>query len=140
MALFLEFVSLQWHWFALLLLLFAVLTWYENISGPQTLSIHELGSVLNQANAELIDLRPAKEFREGHIAQAVNIPLDQWAKRSSEYAKKTTPIVLVCKYGQHAGGAGKELKKLGAPMASVYKLSGGMVEWQGEKLPIVKGV
>ena len=59
------------------------------------------------------------------------------ASRGSELEKhRSKIIVLTDQMGQHAGGAGKILTKAGF---NVRRLSGGMAEWQGQNLPVVKG-
>ena len=45
------------------------------------------------------------------------------------------PIVVVCKMGQSAGPATKTLRAQGFGRAQ--KLSGGMMEWDAQKLPVV---
>ena len=45
------------------------------------------------------------------------------------------PVVLVCKLGQQSGAAGKQLKAAG--FSRVYKMAGGMVEWNNLQLPTV---
>jgi rhodanese-related sulfurtransferase len=44
-------------------------------------------------------------------------------------------LILVCKFGQTAGAAGKQLAAAGFDVA---KLKGGMAEWQASSLPLVK--
>lgn len=139
MELFLQFVGQQWYWFALLLLLFAVLMWHEAITGPKPVTVQQIARIANQDDSQLIDLRSTKEYREGHIAGAINIPYQDWVKRAPEFAKQTTPLLLMCKYGQQAGSAGRELLKAGRKLDNVYKLQGGMHEWNAESLPVTKG-
>jgi rhodanese-related sulfurtransferase len=50
--------------------------------------------------------------------------------------EKDKVLVVVDQYGQHAGSAGKLLSSEGY---DVRRLSGGMVEWRGQNLPVVKG-
>jgi rhodanese-related sulfurtransferase len=42
----------------------------------------------------------------------------------------------VCKIGQHSSAIGSKL--LAAGFADVKRLAGGMTEWQGANLPVVK--
>ena len=49
---------------------------------------------------------------------------------------KQRPVILVCKMGQSAGAAGKQLKAAG--FEKVYKMGGGMMEWGNLQLPTVK--
>ena len=108
----------------------------EKKGGGASLSFHEATRLLNTEQAILIDLRDDKEFKAGHIVDALHIPYAKLADRESELNKhKTKTIILVDKMGQHAGAAGKTLKEKGYTVA---RLQGGMVEWQGQNLPVVK--
>ena len=49
---------------------------------------------------------------------------------------KASPIVVVCKHGQSSGAVAAKLKKAG--FERVFKLKGGMTQWQTDNLPIVK--
>ncbi|MEM9624393.1 MAG: rhodanese-like domain-containing protein [Pseudomonadota bacterium] len=44
--------------------------------------------------------------------------------------------MITCKMGQHSGSAGTLLKKKG--FANVSRLKGGIAEWRGQSLPVVK--
>ena len=61
-----------------------------------------------------IDVRTPEEYQEGHLADAVNIPLDQIANKiSATAADKNAPIHLYCKSGRRAGLAKQQLEKMG---------------------------
>jgi rhodanese-related sulfurtransferase len=83
----------------------------------------------------VIDLRDAKEFREGHIVDALNIPFAKITDKMGEL-DKSRPVVLVDKIGQHSAAIGRQLKQAGF---QVNRLQGGMSEWTGSSLPVVKG-
>ncbi|WP_235015390.1 rhodanese-like domain-containing protein [Oceanicoccus sp. KOV_DT_Chl] len=81
-------------------------------------------------------MRDSKEFDQGHIVDALHIPHAKLADRINELeAKKSQPVVLVCKIGQHSGAAGKQLKAAG--FEHVFRLNGGMMEWSSQQLPLV---
>ena len=137
MELFFQFVSYQWYWFGLLSLLITVLIWYENRKAGPSVSTQQLTTLVNQKDGVIIDVRPVAEFRQGHIVDAVNIPHDQVAKRMGELEKFSgKPLILVCKMGQHASGAAKAIRAAG--IENVHRLTGGMMEWTGSNLPVVK--
>ena len=80
----------------------------------------------------------SKEFAEGHIVDAVNVPYAQIKADPSKLdAYRERPVVVVCKIGQHSGAAAEALREQG--FAQVQRLSGGMAAWRGESLPVVKG-
>jgi len=85
----------------------------------------------------VVDLRDKNEFSAGHIAGAISLPYASFATRSDELNNfKNRPVVLVCKIGQHSSAIGSKL--MAAGFSDVKRLSGGMTEWLGANLPVVK--
>lgn len=68
---------------------------------------------LLQEGAILIDVRSAGEFKSGHPAKAVNIPLDQIGSKLSKIKGYNKPIVTCCASGMRSGMAAKQLKAQG---------------------------
>ena len=136
MALFLEFLALQWMLVAALLVLVVMLFMHEARKSGPSLSPQQAINVINTEDGIFLDLRDAAEFNKGHIVDAVNIPFTKLSERMAELAKyKDKPIVLVCKMGQQSGAAGKQLKA--SQYGKVYKMTGGMMEWGNLQLPTV---
>lgn len=136
MALFIDFLSQQWMLASGIVVCLVLLMKYESAKAGATLSPQELVSKVNQEQAVIVDLRDKTEFGEGHIVDALHIPGAKLAERIAELQKfRERPIVLVCKMGQHASTAGKLLAAEGF---TVYRLSGGMMEWKSMQLPVVK--
>jgi rhodanese-related sulfurtransferase len=68
---------------------------------------------------------------------SINIPFASFESRSDELNKhKDKPLIVACKMGQHSGSAGTILRKKG--FTNVLRLTGGMAEWRGQNLPVVK--
>lgn len=120
---------------SLLLALLGLFLWNENRRAGDSISVHQLTQQVNQASALVLDLREPKEFREGHVVDALNIPYAKLAERMNEL-DKARPLVLVDKMGQHSAAAGRTLKQAGF---QVSRLQGGMSEWTIANLPLVKG-
>lgn len=137
MALFLEFVTQQWVLFAALLAVLVMLVLHEARKAGPALSPQQ---AINRVNAEggvFVDLRDAGEYKVGHIADALHIPAGKLESRIGELEKyRDQPVILVCKMGQTAGSASKQLKAAG--FSKVYKMAGGMLEWNNLQLPLVK--
>lgn len=92
---------------------------------------------MNVENAIVVDTRPSKEFSTGHITGSLNIPAAKVKENLHRLEKhKDAPIIVACKSGMTSGATAKELKKEGF---KVYKLQGGITEWQSSNLPLVKG-
>ena len=138
MALFMQFLMEEWVLVMALVFTLFLLSAHESKRAGKKISPQQAINLANQQQAVLIDLRDAGDYRKGHIVDAQNIPYASFPKRIGELEKyREQPIVLVCKMGQHASAAGKQLTAQGFPQ--VYRLSGGMTEWQGMQLPTAKG-
>jgi rhodanese-related sulfurtransferase len=88
--------------------------------------------------AVLVDLRPANQFKDGHIAGARNVPGDQIAgdaKALEKLAGKT--LIMCCDTGSTAAAAVRTLGRAG--FKRVFSLRGGLAAWRSDNLPVVKG-
>ncbi|MEM7079576.1 MAG: rhodanese-like domain-containing protein [Pseudomonadota bacterium] len=105
--------------------------------GGANISAQELVQLVNNDDAVVVDLRDKQEFEQGHIVGSLNIPYANLESRVNELNKfKEKPLVLACKMGQHSGAAGTALRKAG--FENVSRLRGGIAEWRGQSLPVVK--
>jgi rhodanese-related sulfurtransferase len=109
----------------------------ENRRSGQAISARAVGMLVNRSQATVLDVRDGKEFRDGHITGAINIPYSQLTAKLSDLGNvKDKPVIVVCKMGQHSGAAGRLLTKAG--FADVRRLTGGIMTWKAEGLPLVK--
>lgn len=109
----------------------------EMSRGGASISAQELVQLVNKENALVIDVRDKAEYESGHIVDSINIPFANIEARLDELKKhKDRPIVIACKMGQHAGAVGTTLRKNG--YENVSRLRGGVTEWRGQNLPVVK--
>ncbi len=132
------FLGQQWMLVGALMVCIMMLVFHDSKKAGATLSPQGAINLINQQDAVVVDLREGKEFKAGHIVDAINIPYASFDSRVSELEKyKDKPLVLVCKMGQHCGPIGKKLAAKG--FTGVRRMSGGMMEWQNERLPLVKG-
>ena len=75
----------------------------------------------------IIDVRDIKEFSEGHVPGAINIPAADLNKRLAEMKiSKDTMIVTMCEHGGRSSHASLELEKLGYKTTSFCRLE----EWK----------
>jgi len=122
---------------AFLLVLTAWIAYEVRNSSSGGVTSGEATQLINREDAVVLDLREASEFKAGHIAGARNIPQSKLDERIRELEKfKNKPIIVACKHGQSAGTAQAKLTKAG--FERVYKLKGGMAQWQADSLPVVK--
>lgn len=116
-----------------LLALFAVLFFMvESKRGGKKIAPSELGLLVNNEHAKLIDVRPANKFVTGHIQGSQNIPFAELPKHLETLKASTTPIIVVCDLGMQAGTA---VALIGKP--NVYRLEGGIANWQASGMPLV---
>ncbi len=133
-----EFATNHWELFAALIATLALLLFSESKKGGTSLSTHAAVQLINKENAAVVDIRPKKEFKIGHITNAINIPYADLDRRIGELEKyRNRPIIIVCNLGQTASGAVKKLND--AAFANVVRLSGGITEWKTQNLPVHKG-
>ncbi len=116
---------------AVLVVLFFIIEGQRN---GRKISPQSLGILVKPKNAMLIDLRDAKDFREGHISGSRNIPYSQITKHVEELKASDRPLVFICNLGQVAGTRATA----GSVMLDAYRLDGGVSNWKAQGLPLVK--
>jgi rhodanese-related sulfurtransferase len=87
---------------------------------------------------QIVDVRENDEYTGilGHIAGALFIPLGELKSRANELSKDK-PIVAVCRSGARSAHAAQMLEQSG--FTKVANLSGGMLRWRGQRLPVDGG-
>ncbi|MDC9728322.1 MAG: rhodanese-like domain-containing protein [Methyloprofundus sp.] len=93
---------------------------------------------LNSGNPIIIDVRDAGEFKKGHLADAIHIPLtslDSSLKKIELYKKDE--VIIVCQTGMRSTSACDKLTKQG--FENLYSMTGGMQSWEENKLPVIAG-
>jgi rhodanese-related sulfurtransferase len=84
----------------------------------------------------IIDVRQPEEFAAppGHLPGAVNVPLADLARHTSDFAAQGQPIVVVCKTDRRSARAATEL--LAAGLDNVAVLRGGTDGWHRQGLAL----
>ena len=133
-----EFFNNHLPLFAALAAVLALLSVNEIVgayTGVRKLSPPEAVRLINDRDALVVDLRPATDYKRGHILNAVNIPAAKLGEKITEFSKsRERPIVLVCALGGQAAQGAEELRKAGYTEA--YPLRGGLNNWMGASLPV----
>ena len=95
----------------------------------------ELKTRLPSNDLVVVDVRNDNEWQEGHIAEAIHIPLGQLAQRVNELAASDN-IVVHCQGGSRSAIAASLLQKLGRK--NVANLTGGYRRWLEVQSPKLK--
>jgi rhodanese-related sulfurtransferase len=132
-----EFISNHPFMVAAWVLTLVMFILFERSKAGKAVTPAQATNLINKENAVIIDIRPKKEWDTGHITGAKHIPLADLDRKMDELIKyQQRPIIVVCNLGQAAGSATRKLKAAGYEKA--VRLAGGMTEWKGQSLPIIK--
>jgi len=135
-----EFIVNHWSLSLAFVLLLALLIGSEirrRLYGAPQLGPHAATRLMNDTGTVVLDVREDGEWKQGHIANALHIPLGQLGGRLKELDKyRDRTLIACCRTGQRSNTAAARLRKQG--FASAYNLAGGMVAWQNANLPISK--
>ncbi|MDN4754493.1 rhodanese-like domain-containing protein [Porphyromonadaceae bacterium W3.11] len=88
-------------------------------------------------DVQLIDVRTPTEFTNGHIEGAINLDIKRsdFVDEANKTLDKTLKVYLYCRSGARSMQAANKLAKEGY---QIVNLKGGIIEWEGEGLPVVR--
>ena len=113
----LEFVTNHWDLFlALVIILFMMFGGGlgSRLRGFSQVSALEAVQLLNHNDAVLLDVREDSEFKDGHIIDAMHIPLGKLGERMGELEKfREKSIIVSCRSGHRSSSACARLRKNG---------------------------
>lgn len=69
--------------------------------------------IIQEKQGTIVDVRTVDEFRGGHVAGSINIPLNEILHRLEEIKDLKTPLVLCCASGNRSGQAHRYLSQQG---------------------------
>ena len=103
---------------------------------PQTAATKLYQELAQGGKLLVIDVRTPQEYAQGHIPEAINIPIDVLPRKLEEMkVSKDTAIVTTCDHGGRSSRAALELQKLGYKATSFCKID----SWRKEGYKIAKG-
>ncbi|OIQ98788.1 putative HTH-type transcriptional regulator [mine drainage metagenome] len=110
------------------------LTTRENV---EAVSATDLVRRLKAGQVTVIDVRPAEEYRAGHIAGAISLPMSQLASQLGRLPRRRE-IVAYCRgpYCVHSDAAVSLLEKHGF---KAKRLEFGLPEWRARGLSVASG-
>ncbi|MCK5479682.1 MAG: rhodanese-like domain-containing protein [Gammaproteobacteria bacterium] len=106
----------------------------QRIGGVKAIGPVDATRMLNHENAIMIDMRNDKDYKAGHIVNAVHLPEcdESSVERLEKFRKR--PLIVYCRSGQRSAGICNRLRKQG--FEPVYNLKGGVLAWQNANLPL----
>ncbi len=100
----------------------------------EVINIDEFKTYLDKEDVEVIDVRGASEYKEGHIEGAKNIFVGTIQEHIDEI-DTDKEVVVLCQSGARSAIAESVLAKHGVKDVKVY--SGGTEEWLAKENPVV---
>jgi len=140
MSRFIEFAINHWDLFlALAILLFMMFSagLTSRLRGFREIGPADAVQLINHSDAALLDVREDKEYQDGHILDAIHIPLGKLAGRLDELdSLRQKPLIVSCRSGHRSATACAQMRKNG--FEEIYNLKGGVMAWQSAGLPMQK--
>lgn len=100
----------------------------------EAITAEQLQSRLDQGNVVVVDVRPAEEYRHGHIRGALSIPVEDLEQRLKQLSKRKM-IVAYCR-GPYCVFADEAVRVLRERGYRAQRLEQGFPEWKMLGLPI----
>ena len=95
----------------------------------------ELERMMKQGQVNVVDVRAAEDYAEGHIPGAVNLPKDKWEALGGVRKDKTNVNYCYSQVCHLAAAAALEFASKGYP---VMELEGGFRTWKEHEMDIEK--
>lgn len=104
--------------------------------GQQNLDATAFQKEINSASTkQILDVRSADEFQNGHIEGAVNADINSPSfQQIATTLEKTETVFVYCLSGARSASAAGQLKEMG--FSKIVNLTGGMLAWQSANLPV----
>jgi len=94
---------------------------FKNIDAQQAITL-----LKNDNNISLLDVRTVEEYKRGHLADAILIPVEHLSKNLGMLKKvKNTKILVYCRSGSRSVSASRILAKNGF---TPLNIEGGMIQ------------
>ena len=105
--------------------------------GPVRVGVTEFATLAGSPEVRVIDVRTPEEFADGHIAGAVNIPV-----QSSDFSTRvaeldpTATYAVYCRSGNRSQPAVAAMADAG--ITTIFELKSGTKGWTSEGQPLVQ--
>jgi rhodanese-related sulfurtransferase len=109
----------------------------EGRIGFDPVSQEELLRRVRRGEVTVLDVRPAEEFRAGHLPRALSVPLEELEARMKDLPKDRE-VVAYCR-GPYCVMAVEAVARLRRQGFRAVRLDLGVLDWQARGLPVELG-
>lgn len=104
--------------------------------GIESVTADEFENALYDGHVQLLDVRSAEEYAQGHIANAENIDVQQadFIDKAKAKLDHTNPVYVYCRSGKRSMLAAQKLVKAGF---KVVNLRDGIMGWEDAGKPVL---
>ena len=107
----------------------------EPIAPVVELTVDEFEKESSKKGALIIDVRTKGEYAQGHLKNALLMPIDELQRRLGELEKyKDAPVYLYCRSGNRSSSAAQILTQAG--FTNVHNMSRGVITWIAAGKPV----
>ncbi len=127
------------HWILVTLFIVVSVALLTNITRSMGgVTPNQAVTMMNKNNAVVIDVRPEKDFKKGHIIGSKNFPASTLPQMKGKLEKfKDAPVLVCCQSGNTSADSAKKIRELGVDNAQLIR--GGIFAWEQEGLPLESG-
>ena len=77
----------------------------------------------------ILDVRTISEYKDGHIPNSINIPVEDIESVASKYKDKSTPFFVYCLSGARSASAARVMNQMGYENVTDMR---GIMRYRGE--------
>lgn len=99
------------------------------------MNVDEFEKLIAQPDVQLLDVRTAEEYAQGHIAGAMlaDVKLDNFEQSAASQLDTARTVAVYCRSGKRSADAASRLSQRGY---KVVNLLGGIMAWQEQDKPV----
>ena len=103
----------------------------------KTVSAPVFSNAVSHPAVQVVDVRDATEYAEGHIEGSVNLNVNSadFVEKANTALRKSEPVYVYCRSGKRSLKAAELLAKEGY---MVINLDNGILGWEKDGFPVVK--
>ena len=129
------YVTIMKKIMGILTMLWSMLGCNAQTEGFRSLTVEEYAKAIEDTTVVRLDVRTAKEYAAGHIANTINIDVlkDDFESKAVSSLPKDKTIAVNCRSGKRSKNAARILVRNGF---NVIELDAGYNDWVSKGMPI----